>query len=92
MVTLTGTPYNNGSQDLASLMTFIDPTHRAAQKDWWDRATSKGRGVAVAEAISEWRQDFMVLRKKDVVLKGKLPPKIIQVRREITISLFCFAF
>ena len=78
MVTLTGTPYNNGAQDMASLMTFIDPTHPAAQKDWWDRATSKRTGAAVAEAISDWREDYMVLRKKDVVLKGKLPPKIIE--------------
>jgi len=78
MVPLTGTPYNNGNQDLASLMTFIDPTHPAAQKDWWDKATSKRSGHAVAEAISDWRGDYMVLRKKEVVLKGKLPPKIIE--------------
>ena len=78
MVPLTGTPYNNGNQDLASLMAFIDPTHVAAQKDWWDKATSKRWGPAVAEAISDWREDYMVLRKKDVVLIDKLPPKIIK--------------
>lgn len=79
MVPLTGTPYNNGNQDLASLVTFIDPTQRAAQKEWWDKATSKRLGHQVAEAISDWRAEYMVLRKKEIVLKGKLPPKIIEV-------------
>lgn len=59
-------------------MTFINPTHGASRKDWWDNKTSKRAGRAVAEALGDWREDYMVLRKKSVVLAGKIPPKQIQ--------------
>lgn len=76
IVPLTGTPYCNGNQDLASLMAFIDPTHGASRKDWWDSKTSKRAGPAVVAALGDWREDYMLLRKKDIVLKGKLPDKV----------------
>jgi hypothetical protein len=33
-VLLSGTPYNNGPQDMATQMTIIDPHHKAANVDW----------------------------------------------------------
>jgi len=33
-VLLSGTPYNNGPQDMATQMTIIDPCHRSANLNW----------------------------------------------------------
>lgn len=85
IVPLTGTPYNNGNQDVATLMSYIDASHPAALKGWWDKATSKRSGPAVAEAVRGWRVEYMLLRKKEVVLKNKLPAKIVKA---IMVSAF----
>jgi hypothetical protein len=89
IVPLTGTPYNNGNQDVAALMAYIDASHPAARKAWWDKATSKRTGAAVAEAVRGWRMDYMLLRKKELVLKNTLPPKIIEA---IMVSSFPLEF
>ncbi|KAL7499275.1 hypothetical protein ACHAWT_006896 [Skeletonema menzelii] len=68
-VLLSGTPYNNGPQDLCALMTFIDPRNKAAQLHWWEKAVGKGKKKAVAGAVSDWRSRYMLRREKGVVLK-----------------------
>jgi SNF2 family DNA or RNA helicase len=41
-VPLTGTPYNNGPGDMATLMTFIDERLKSARKPWWKKAARSG--------------------------------------------------
>lgn len=79
MVPITGTPYCNGNQDLATLMAYVDPGHSASRKDWWDRITAKRVLPDVVEGLRDWREDYLIVRKKDVVLKGKIPPKFIEI-------------
>ena len=67
-IILSGTPYNNGPQDMCALMTFIDPINEAARLDWWEKAVGKGKKRAVAGAVSNWRNRYMLRRQKDVVL------------------------
>lgn len=69
---LTGTPYNNGPGDMSALMTYIDPRHDAAKIRWWEKATAKGSKKGVIEAVSDWRNEFMLRRTKDI-LEHKLP-------------------
>ena len=83
-VLCTGTPYNNGPQDMSALMTFLDPRHEAARVKWWEDATDKGDKVKVVEAVSAWRKTFMIRRTKDI-LQNKLPPRI---RETIDVGAF----
>jgi hypothetical protein len=52
IVPLSGTPYNNGPQDVATLMAFIDPTLPSANKPWWIHAT-KDHGISSGSTTSE---------------------------------------
>jgi len=61
---------------MATLMTFIDPTHRAANVAWWENATENGSRSHVATKVGEWRDNYMIRRDKQV-LSIKLPPKTI---------------
>jgi hypothetical protein len=79
VVPLTGTPYNNGPQDVATLMTFIDPSEDSASEKWWKNATKVGAAAAVKEAVSEWSNTYMLRREKDV-LGSKLPKKTVQTK------------
>ena len=81
-VLLTGTPYNNGPSDMSALMTYIDPAHRAAKVGWWEDAVSSssngsggGDKAGAADAVSEWRREYLLRRTKDVLLQ-KLPPRL----------------
>ena len=38
----SGTPYNNGIQDMATLMTFVDPSLPLAKEEFWRKATQTG--------------------------------------------------
>eukprot|EP00978_Attheya_sp_CCMP212_P033449 scaffold134990_cov44-Attheya_sp.AAC.2 len=76
LVPLTGTPYNNGPQDMAALMTFIDPCHQAANKKWWEKATDGGRIQSVVDSVHKWREQYMIRREKSV-LHARLPKKNI---------------
>lgn len=70
---MSGTPYNNREQDLATLMTFIDPSLPSAREAWWQKATKDGAAARVVEAVKEWSQSYMVRRDKEVL--GELLPK-----------------
>ena len=78
IVPLSGTPYNNGPQDMAAIMSYIDSSHEASRKKWWEKATACKTGSAVAQAVHSWRVDYMILRRKETVLKNQLPPKTIK--------------
>jgi len=84
-VLLTGTPYNNGPADMSSLMTYIDPSHKASRFGWWKDATALSSSQAIKEAVSDWRDAFMLRRTKDV-LNNELPP-----RSKINIEVACYA-
>ena len=64
---MTGTPYNNRSQDLATLMTFVDPTLSSAQDAWWTKATSNRAAEAVVEAVADWRDKLLIRRDKSAL-------------------------
>mmetsp|Transcript_39990 Transcript_39990/g.83642 ORF Transcript_39990/g.83642 Transcript_39990/m.83642 type:complete len:149 (+) Transcript_39990:1647-2093(+) len=66
-VLLSGTPYNNGPKDMSALMTFIDPRHEAARFKWWENATSKRKRNYIVQAVSAWKETFMLRRTKDAL-------------------------
>ena len=73
---MTGTPYNNSAQDIATLMTFIDPSLHSSYESWWKKATQDKAPVSVARAVKEWNESYMVRREKKV-LGDRLKRKII---------------
>ncbi|CAB9520696.1 regulator of chromatin subfamily A containing DEAD/H box 1 [Seminavis robusta] len=77
MLPMTGTPYNNSCQDIASLMTFINPTEHWAAEKWWKRATENGDSRRVAQAVAEWSSTRLLRRDKDVIA-DKLPGKAVR--------------
>lgn len=79
IVLLTGTPFNNSCQDLATLMTYIKPSNKAAELNWWKGVTSPRVGVKVVERLAKWTSTF-VLRREKSVIEHLLPKK--EVRRE----------
>jgi SNF2-related domain len=80
MIPMSGTPYNNGCQDLATLMTMIDPSSEAAYEDWWKEATKEQAATKVAMAISEWSKNFVIRRDKSVIA-ANLPQKLIRIKQ-----------
>lgn len=66
-------------------MTYIDPSHKASRFGWWKDATALSSSQAIKEAVSDWRNAFMLRRTKDV-LKDELPP-----RSKINIEVACYA-
>ena len=71
---LTGTPFNNNLQDMATLMTYVDPTHDSAIFDWWERAACYGGAAEVKMKLAKWASTYLVRREKDVIA-DKLPEK-----------------
>ena len=71
---LSGTPYNNSSQDMATQMTMIDANHPAADVEWWKEATSDISLDKVVKNITSWREVYM-LRRDKTLLSKTLPPK-----------------
>ena len=78
-VPLSGTPYNNGPQDMATLMAFIDPNQASSDVKWWELATegSKFEAQGIAKYVAAWKENYMIRRDKSV-LSIKLPPKHIE--------------
>jgi len=76
VIPMSGTPYNNGPQDIATLMTFIDPSLDSALEKWWKDATKDGAATHIAQAVSKWNQEYMTRREKSA-LSGRLTKKII---------------
>jgi len=71
--------FQTGPQDMATLMTFIDPTHQAANVKWWEAATKNGVRSEVTKKVGEWRDNYMIRRDKQV-LTIELPPKTVAER------------
>ena len=70
-VPMTGTPYNNSFNDLATLMAFIDSSEPSAYSSkFWDHMATPWFNTAV----KDWRRKFMVRRRKDI-LRNTLPEK-----------------
>jgi SNF2-related domain len=80
MIPMSGTPYNNGCQDLATLMTMIDPSSETAYEDWWREVTKGEAAAKVAMAISEWSKNFVIRRDKSVIA-AQLPQKVIRIKQ-----------
>lgn len=77
MIPLSGTPFNNSLQDVATLMTMIDPTADSSLEKWWKQATKSTAAEHVISSISEWNKDFLVRRGKEVIA-ANLPKKTVR--------------
>lgn len=79
VVLLTGTPFNNSCQDIATLMTFINPSDKAAELDFWKDVTSARAARRVVKRLQGWTTLNVLRREKDVIAH-LLPDK--RVRKE----------
>jgi len=75
-IPMSGTPYNNGPQDMATLMTFVDPSLDASYEGWWKAATKEGGAAAVVKNVSECLSTHMIRRDKKI-LQNRLPKKTV---------------
>jgi SNF2-related domain len=64
---LTGTPFNNSCQDMAALMTFIDPSHNSAVLGWWRVKMGARSGKVVMRSLADWTDRYVLRREKDVI-------------------------
>ena len=76
---MSGTPFNNTLQDMATLMTFIDPNHSSARFKWWKDNTNNGEARRVVESIQGWSNTFLIRRGKDAIT-GQLPAKDVKTK------------
>ena len=77
---LTGTPYNNGPTDLATMMTFVDAGKSSARKSWWKNATMEAAaGGNIRNRVAQWHAEFLVRRRKEDVL-NELVEKSVENR------------
>jgi len=78
VVPITGTPYNNGPQDMATLMTFIQPTLPSSRMNWWIKAleTHSSKTKDVIQNVHDWRQHYVIRRDK-TALADKLKKKTV---------------
>lgn len=79
---MTGTPYQNRAQDLATQVTFIDPALKAATDKWWVNELTVGSNSTDSDSkpsaknhVTKFLSEYMVRREKDV-LGDRLPPKV----------------
>jgi SNF2 family DNA or RNA helicase len=79
-IPMSGTPYNNGPQDLAACMAYIDVGLNSARRGFWVKALAGGAETSVRHALKEWNKDFLVRRKKDEVLTKLLGKKTIETK------------
>ena len=70
----------------ATLMTFVDPSLDSASEDWWKRATQHGAPAAVATAVMDWNEAYMLRREKNV-LGDKLKTKKVVCKNVAPIPL-----
>lgn len=74
-VCLTGTPYNNREQDMATQMAFIAPSSRWALEEAWKNSLFKQSGTGIRRsltgglandedvmAISDWHKQYFLRR------------------------------
>jgi len=84
VVPMSCTPFINSTQDLATIMAFIDPKMKSSYKTWWKQATKQNADYSIVEEVRRWRKYFLVGRQKEM-LSHKLPEKT-----ETVISVDCF--
>jgi hypothetical protein len=78
VIALSGTPYNNNCQDIATLMSYIDPMQRSAVLKFWENATGNYTcSNRVKINLREWTNKYLVRREKDVI-EHKLTKKEIR--------------
>eukprot|EP00977_Amphora_coffeiformis_P000601 scaffold134_cov94-Amphora_coffeaeformis.AAC.7 len=76
-VPVTGTPYCNGPDDLASMISFINPCIRQAMTPWWKDVTSHSRRPEIiAQRCNRITQMYFVRREKQAVLKNMAPKTV----------------
>ncbi|KAL3910926.1 MAG: hypothetical protein SGILL_007492, partial [Bacillariaceae sp.] len=75
-IPLTGTPFNNSPQDIATLMTFIKPSDDASKLKWWKRVAAGSTGPKVKELASQWSSRNLLRREKDIIAH-LLPKKVV---------------
>ena len=74
VVPLTGTPYNNGVNDLGTLMTLIDSAHEASMTSWWERVLRRNPTM-IQESTGLWHKEY-ILRRGKKAIEHLLPAKI----------------
>ncbi len=77
-IPISATPFIDSTQDVATLMTFIDPTMKAAHKSWWKEATRTNADDTTVQEVSNLCQHYIIRRERDV-LKNQLTRKTISV-------------
>lgn len=80
-VPMSGTPMNNGPQDMATLMTFMNPKMEEAHEEWWKDATSfrASTDARVRENIAA-RLEKCMLRRSKKLLEDRLPKKTVVLK------------
>ena len=77
---MTGTPFNNGIQDLASLCTFFQPNTPFSRISWWKDATKNGAVGSVTQSTEVWTSSSLLRRGKNVIshlLPGKTSRQVM---------------
>jgi SNF2 family DNA or RNA helicase len=81
IICATGTPFNNGAQDMAALMSYIeviDPRIKKAKKTFWEDATAHGAADSILEALKSWQgkdHEPRYILRRDKSLVVDLPSK-----------------
>ena len=78
VVLLSGTPYNNNKNDLATMCAFIDPSLEAARRQFWEKALE--RDPQIVDRHRAWLAAYLLHRTKEQVLKGVLKGKQRETR------------
>lgn len=79
-IPLSGTPYVDGPQDMATLMMYIDPTKEWSDKNWWKIAVLQYPSKETVQSICQWRGTYLVRHEKSV-LEGELPAKTVSIKQ-----------
>jgi len=59
-------------------MTYIGVEHEASMTKWWSQATSSKASNRMASAVADWRNWYLLRRRKEDVLKGILKDKFVK--------------
>ena len=79
-IPISGTPFIHGTQDMATLMVYINSSLPQAQKFWWTGSTLPyALQEETVDDVKTWRRRYLVRRKKSVLMK-ELPLKTISVK------------
>jgi len=68
-IPMSATPYVESTQDMATLMTFIDPSLKAAYKLWWKETTQEYVSDSLLNEVRDFRRLYMIRRERNVLTK-----------------------